>query len=198
MAMQKSREDVDNDKSDSESSAMSDSMTWDEMVLDINTDVQCLADLDPIIKSTFNSIQITDRVISTTQSEGLWKSSPIYEDHIRGMLPNMKPELIHRFARANQRRVQRLQETREANLKEMNDKGKGVNPPPSEHSMEKISTPLIPEELALAKETFAETLAPYLPSEDHPNRAPPVPARGAVQCMVCERQITIPSNLYWR
>ncbi|KAF5493543.1 hypothetical protein CGCF413_v010096 [Colletotrichum fructicola] len=107
--------------SDSESSSESVSDDWDQIVSDMRTDVECLIDLEPLIKCPFiDSRKASSHQTQTTETPQ-WTPLKLYSDRIANRFPVAQAELVERLARANWDRFQRIQLEKERNIVNRDD-----------------------------------------------------------------------------
>ncbi|KAF5517519.1 hypothetical protein CGCA056_v011068 [Colletotrichum aenigma] len=107
--------------SDSESSSESVSDDWDQIASDMRTDVECLIDLEPLIKCPFIDSRKENSNQTKTTETPQWTPLKLYSDRIANRFPVAQAELVERLARANWDRFQRIQLEKERNIVNRDD-----------------------------------------------------------------------------
>ncbi|EEU37566.1 uncharacterized protein NECHADRAFT_87435 [Fusarium vanettenii 77-13-4] len=110
--------DAKSDRTDdsSQASTVSDSRGLDELLADLQSDIQGLRDLGPLIESPYveRPKQPEDTVPVSLQTS--WKAYQPYWDRILQRFPQAQANLVERLARANLGRFQKIQEEKSENL----------------------------------------------------------------------------------
>lgn len=190
----------DFDDSDSDSSSVSLSSDWDEIAEDIWTDVQCLHDLDPLIR--FPAPDIIQPSRDTQQEPVEWQPHIAYTDRIKFRFPDADPSLVDRLARANLERFQKGKADRRKNqsagiksdevagtiaeytepLSKFNDSGIGTS----------INT----------GSAYAETVMSYRQEGGESVKIPPLSKEAKqgkpFECVACGRKLVITNSSVWK
>lgn len=196
------------DDSDSGCSSISLSSEWDEIAEDIWTDVQCLLDLDPLIKHPAPDLARAPQLLQLTPSE--WKPHVAYIDRIRSRFPKADPTLVDRLGRANWERFLKGNADREKNQKAE------VEPAPEEqqagvdvagtvaHYTEPVSK-FHDSGLGTSINTgsaYAETLMSYRQEGGESVKIPPLPKEAKqgnpFECVACGGKLVITNSSAWK
>lgn len=196
------RDGFDTDDSGSDSSSVSFSSDWDEIAEDIWTDVQCLLDLDPLIKFPAPDIVQVSRDNQKAPVE--WEPHVAYTDRVRARFPLADPSLADRLGRANWERF----------LKGNADREKNQNGSLESAGIEVAAT-IAPRTEAISKfhdsglgtsintgSAYAETVMSYRWEGGESVRVPPLPKEAKqgkpFECVACGRKLAITNSSTWK
>ncbi|KAF6839306.1 hypothetical protein CMUS01_04292 [Colletotrichum musicola] len=111
--LQEGRQGSDSEDCDSDASSIFEEsdmdVDWAEIGDDLRTDIECLMDLEPLIKTPFIRPQSQKRVENSMPQPESWTPEKMYSDRIGHRFPKAQLDLVARLARANWHRFQRIQ-----------------------------------------------------------------------------------------
>lgn len=187
---------------DSVSCATDDDDSLDEIIEDLRTDTECLNDLDPLYESPVSDWESDEETVSTavsTRPTLQWTSEQYYIDCIQRRFPHADSDLVRHLALANLSRSLRLQADQETDQYDPESK-LGVTPPSNGQSGFHDSG--TGNTLSPGSIRDAETVSSFYQGDGGSTRVPPMPESGRhgepFQCMVCNRAVTIASDLLWK
>lgn len=204
-------EDSDGEDSESDSSSSSESSSsWDDILEDLATDVQCLIDLDQIIECPAPEAQ--KRGSGKGRMAPDWEPHLSYSDKIANRFPDAAASLVDRLARANWERFQRTNAAREMNIAAVKDEDQpateavvvtGAIQRAQSHAetVSKFNDSGLGDSVRTGS-TYADTVMSYQAQGRDSVRIPPLP-EGAKQgkpfdCVACSRQLIITNNAAWK
>ncbi|KAF4877739.1 hypothetical protein CGCSCA1_v003161 [Colletotrichum siamense] len=196
----------DDGDSESDGSTSFDSNDWEDIAYDIQTDVECLVDLEPLIQSPFVDSRQTKQTSEGTNELQSWTPLQFYSDRIGNRFPHAHHQLVHRLASANWERFQRIRLDKERNMVDTTDEERAAATPLP--PTEKGSTVATSLDSGLGPSivpgsSYAETIMSYGQNVEHSIKIPPLPAeakRGKpFDCVACGRlQAGVWNNSTWK
>lgn len=188
--------------SDSGFSSASVSSDWDEIAEDIRTDVQCLQDLDALIKSPAPDIV---QVSKDNQKASVdWKPHLTYTDRIRTRFPRVKQSLADRLGRANWERFLRGSADREKNQNGSPELTGNEGAATVAHRTEAVSK-FHDSGLGTSINTgsaYPETVMSYRREGGESIRIPPLPKEAKqgkdFECVACGQRLIIRNSAAWK
>ncbi|KAK3290852.1 uncharacterized protein B0H64DRAFT_446673 [Chaetomium fimeti] len=191
----------DTDNSDSDSSIPF-SSDWDELAEDIWTDVQCLLDLDALIKSPAPDIVQVSRDNQKASVE--WKPHVVYTDRIRARFPRADPSLADRLGRANWERFLKGNADREKNEKG-GFESSGIDAAGTIADCTEPVSKFHDSGLGTSINTgsaYAETVMSYRREGGQSVQIPPLPKEAKqgkpFECVACGRKLVITDSSAWK
>lgn len=189
--------------SDSESSSESVSDDWDQIASDMRTDVECLIDLEPLIKCPFiDSRKAKSHQTQTTETPQ-WTPLKLYSDRIANRFPVAQAELVERLARANWDRFQRIQLEKERNIVNRDDER--VAQEADLTTPTETGSAFQDSGLGTSLRTgsrYAETVMSYKQDNGHSIKVPQLPpeAKNGTPfcCLACGRRVRIRGDTMWK
>ncbi|PVH71686.1 hypothetical protein DL98DRAFT_596710 [Cadophora sp. DSE1049] len=187
-------EDGDFEGSDSDSYSVTESDELDEIAEDLETDTQCLMDLDALIKAP--APDPVKETLPDRQETSEWSPHQLYCEGIINRFPKAKQDLVNRLALANFERFLRNKSDREKNMREdrqeeasggtrFNDSGLGTSLQTGSHYAETVMTAMS-----------------YREGGGHSVRIPPLSADAKknkpFDCIACGRKLQMTQNSVWK
>ncbi|KAF6823229.1 hypothetical protein CPLU01_11528 [Colletotrichum plurivorum] len=210
-AVQESRQGSDSGDSDSDASSVSDESDVDlgEIADDLRTDIDCLIDLEPLIKTPFiqsTNQKETDYLMPQSQS---WTPEKTYLDRIGHRFPKARLDLVARLAKANWDRFQRVRLEKErvtAAQREIAKREAHTRPSGTVISLSEQVSFVNDSGLGTSVATgsaYAETTMSYRQKNiDGSVKIPPLPSKAKkgvpFECLSCGRQVRITNNSDWK
>ncbi|KAF6784170.1 hypothetical protein CSOJ01_15786 [Colletotrichum sojae] len=203
--LQEGRQGSDSEDSDSYASSVSEEsdmdVDWAEIADDLRTDIECLMDLEPLIKTPFIRPQSQNRVENSMPQPESWTPEKMYSDRIGHRFPKAQLDLVARLARANWHRFQRIQSEKERSVaakKELAEREVYVGPAATVVSSSEPASFFHDSGLGTSVATgssYAQTTMSY-------QQIPPLPmdAKKGVpfDCLSCGREVRITNNSDWK
>ncbi|SPO02513.1 uncharacterized protein DNG_05186 [Cephalotrichum gorgonifer] len=192
----------DGEDSDSDGSSISPPSDWNEIAEDLQTDVQCLLDLGPLIKSpAADPVQLSreDKRIPEKLDPHVF-----YGDSIRVRFPKADPALVDRLARANLERFLKGRADREKNqgvgeMAVMAGTAETVAPytePVSKFHDSGLGTSIN------TGSAYAETVMSYHRKDGESVRIPPLPEEARkgrpFECVACGKNVVMRTTSAWK
>ncbi|KAL3295441.1 Ankyrin repeat protein [Colletotrichum asianum] len=194
---------VDGEGSDSESSSESVSDDWDQIASDMRTDVECLIDLEPLIKCPFIDSRKANSNQTQTTETTQWTPLKLYSDRIANRFPVAQAELVERLARANWDRFQRIQLEKERNIVNRDDER--VAQEADLTTPTETGSAFQDSGLGTSLRTgsrYAETVMSYKQDNGHSIKIPQLPpeAKNGTPfcCLACGRRVRIRGDTMWK
>ena len=192
----------------------------DEIARDLQTDTQCLMDLEPLIKAAVpdhqhgNATELNSNT-ALKFSDSLyhdWSPHLVFGDRVSRRFPQASAELVTRLAKANLERFLRTKSEREANCLAreraqmgLGDAGEGQ---PCGTAQSEMGTKFHDSGIGTSIATpssYAETVMSYGQKgngDEKTLKIPPLPddAKGGqkFECVACGNLVTITSNSAWK
>ncbi|KAF9871367.1 hypothetical protein CkaCkLH20_11014 [Colletotrichum karsti] len=176
----------------------------------MRTDIECLIDLDSVIKCPFVDARKAKRIEFQADEPKSWTPFRLYSDRIGHRFPGARLELVQRLAEANWSRFQRIQSDKEKNISESRKTGiemeEGVafenDAVPATEKGSSFHDSGLGTSLATGS-AYAETTMSYRQeSIDHSIKIPPLTPeakRGKpFECLACGKQVKIANNSLWK
>ncbi|KAH0431609.1 hypothetical protein CcaCcLH18_06913 [Colletotrichum camelliae] len=179
------------------------SIDWKEIADDMQTDVECLIDLGPLIESPFIDPMETKSVDSSTRDLKLDTGCQVYSNRIGHRFSEAQQDLVDRLAIANWNRLLRVLEEKEKALTE--NEAVVVPAANDEVVASEKGTTFHDSGLGTSVPTasaYAETVMSYRKGNHSQVQIPPMPQEGKkhnpFECLVCGRQVTMASDSAWK
>ncbi|KAK1852087.1 hypothetical protein CCHR01_05327 [Colletotrichum chrysophilum] len=193
----------DDGDSEGDSSTVSDSNDWEDIAYDIQTDVECLVDLEPLIQSPFVESRQTKQTSKGTNELQSWTPLQFYSDRIVNRFPHAQHQLVYRLASANWERFQRIQLDKEQNMGVTTDEERAAAAPLplTEKGSTSLDSGLGPS--IVPGSSYAETIMSYGQNIKHSIKIPTLPAEAkkgkSFDCVACGRlQAGVWNNSTWK
>ncbi|KAK2063388.1 hypothetical protein LY76DRAFT_642561 [Colletotrichum caudatum] len=200
----------DSEESDSDTSSISDLNDWEEIADGMRTDMECLNDLDSIIKCPVTDARKPKAIEYQTEKAKPWTPHRLYFDRIGHRFPGAPLELVQRLAEANWSRFERIQLDKERNITESQKTdgaaGEGSALGNNLTSATEQGSVFHDSGLGTSLATgsaYAETTMSYRQEkQEHsikiPSLTPEAKKGKPFECMACGRQVKITNNSLWK
>lgn len=177
---------------------------WAEIADDLRTDIECLMDLEPLIKTPFIQPQNRKRVTDVMPRPESWTPEKMYSDRIGHRFPKAQLDLVARLARANWDRFLRIQLEKERIVAA--EREVGARPAATVVSSSEQASFFHDAGLGTSVATgssYAETTMSYQQENNNSSvKIPPLPvdAKKGVpfNCLSCGRDVRITNNSDWK
>jgi len=172
----------------------------DEVIDDLNTDMKCLGDLEPILK---HPVLDPEPKVTALASLDAWKPHQTFVDKIRNRFPLADVQLLSRLGMHNyQRRMRFLVERDEEDRRDADgilDEKYAETVAGSKFQDSGLGSSISPSVPALS--TYAETIMSYRNGESSV-KLPPLPEEAKkgqkFSCLLCGKSLRISNNSLWK